>query len=109
MTTMSRERAASLLGVPCCSACNAMGESRAQVSGWWSAGRLGFVLSEPKGCCSAHCAIAVLGSMHKGIARIVNKKHRGVIALKRAGQRPGLWPRGRKMLAAEERKARRSV
>jgi hypothetical protein len=47
--------------------------------------------------------------MHKGIARIVNKKRRGVIALKRAGQRPGLWPRGRKMLAAEERKARRSV
>lgn len=70
---------------------------------------MGFVLLEPEGCCSAHCALAVLGSMHKGIARIVNKKCRGVIALKRAGQRAGLWPRGRKMLAAEERKARRNV
>lgn len=105
---MSRERAASLLGVPHCRVCNAMGEPRARVSGWQSAGPLGFVMLE-ESFCSAHCAVAFLETMQKGYARIVNKKRGGVIALKRAGQWPGLWPRGRKMLAAEERKMRRSV
>lgn len=111
---MSRERAASLLGVPHCPVCNAMGEPRARVSGWQSittldsSGSLGFVMLE-ESFCSAHCAVAFLETMQKGIARIANKKRGGVIALKRAGQQPGLWPRGRKMLAAEERKMRRSV
>jgi hypothetical protein len=91
-----------------------MGEPRARVNGWQNATTLdgsrslGIVVLE-ENFCSAHCAVAFLETMQKGIARIANKKHGGVIALKRAGQRPGLWPRGRKILAVEERKMRRGV
>jgi hypothetical protein len=86
-----------------CAQCDALGAPRARVGGEDTP----FDDVTSRDCCSATCAVALLDSMYKGVARIEGKKRSGVIALKRAGQRTGLWPRGRKQLGVEKRKAAR--
>jgi hypothetical protein len=99
----AREEALRRLGAPVCAQCDALGAPRARVGGEDTP----FDDVTSRDCCSATCAVALLDSMYKGVARIEGKKRSGVIALKRAGQRTGLWPRGRKQLGIEKRKAAR--
>lgn len=100
-----REQALGRLGVPRCANCDAIGEGQARLRGHVAKGDTPVT----RDCCSATCAVAVLDTMYSGTANIVNMKRRGVIALKRGGQKTGLWPRGRKRLAIEARKAARSA
>lgn len=100
---MKREEAIRRLGAPCCARCGALGEPQTRISGEETP----FDDLVNRDCCSATCAVSLLDSMWKGIARIVNKKKGGVIASKQAGKRMGTWPRGRKRLAIEKRKVER--
>ena len=98
---IAREEAIRRLGAPACAQCGAIGAMRARVV--WEDNPFDDIVSCD--CCSATCAVAFLGPKYKGIARIMGKKRSGVIALKRADQRVGVWPRGRKQLGIEKRKA----
>jgi hypothetical protein len=99
--TTPREEAVKRLGVPGCAQCGALGAPRARVTGEETP--FDDIIS--RDCCSATCAVALLDQMYKGLARIAGKKRSGVIALKQKGRRTGIWPRGRKQLGIEKRKA----
>ena len=101
----AREEIIKRLGAPVCAQCGTLGAPRARVV--WEDTPFDDIVSCD--CCSATCAVEFLGSKYKGIARITGKKRGGVIALKRADQRVGVWPRGRKQLGIEKMKAARDA
>lgn len=104
--TTRREEAIARLGAPVCARCGLMGSAQALVQGRQvKDGPLVVGLE----CCSAGCAVKVLDTMYDGLARIAGKKRGGVIASKQRGHRTGVWPRGRKRLGVEKRKADRDA
>lgn len=100
-----RREAISRLGVPRCAECGALEEAQASVVAHTMKGGV----SEESLCCSAKCSVSFLDRMHSGTARLMNSKKTGVIATKQPGKQIGVWPKGRRKIEVENRRAARNA
>lgn len=100
-----RLEAAARLGVPHCVQCRKLSGAGAMILGKLTADGDGVELA----ACSARCAVTYLDTMYSGTARVANTKETGVIATKQKGKRVGIWGKGRKRIAIEDRRAARDA
>lgn len=100
-----RAEAAARLGVPHCAQCGKLSGAEAKIVGHPEAGA--DVIERP--ACSARCAVTYLDTMHSGTAKFANSKRTGVIATKQKGKQIGIWPKGRKRIGIENRRAARDA